>query len=172
MPYETLTGGLELVLPTNSTTNWGTVLKNSTWQKINDHQHTGSGDGNPLTAASFSANVIGQAALSKNLALTQQSYAPSGTTETIDFDLGNKVILDLTSTTGDITLTLNNPIAGAEYRIKIIQHATVRTITWPAAVFWPQAEEPSQFSQNSWVDMVILDYDGTNYLGSWDLNLS
>jgi len=171
MPYETLTGGLELVLPTNSTTNWGTVLKNSTWKKINDHQHTGSGDGNKLTGSSLNDNSIGKDQLEKNVGPWQQTLQPAGTTETIDFDLGGKVILDLTVTTGDVTLTLNNPIEGADYRIKVLQHATKRTITWPASVKWPQGEEPSQYSENSWVDVVYLDYDGTDFIGRWQLNI-
>jgi len=172
MPYETLTGGLELVLPTNSTKNWGTVLKNSTWKKINDHAHTGSGDGNKLTSNAFQDNIIGKSQLAKNIGYEQQTLIPTGTTETIDWDLGLKVILDLSSTTGDVTLTLSNPIEGADYRIKIVQNATKRVITWPASVLWPQGEEPSQYSENSWVDMVYLEYDGTNYLGKWELNLA
>ena len=173
MPFETLAGGLELVIPTNGTRNWGTVLRNSTWVKINGHSHTGSGDGNQLGKSSFVNGSVDGDILAPNLALTQAStLTPAGTTETVDWDTGNKQILDLSSATGDVALTLSNPLAGASYRIKIIQGATKRLITWPAAVLWPGGEEPTQFQDANDVGIVWLDYDGTNYLSSWEINLS
>lgn len=172
MGYETLTGGLELVIPTAGTTNWATNLKNSTWQKINDHQHTGSGDGNQLIGASLTDNSITKLQLSKNIAVTQQTLTPSGTTETIDWNLGNKVILDLSSATGTVTLTINNPIEGANYRIKVIQGGTLRLLVWPAAVKWQDGQEPSQFMEINTDNLIDLDHDGTSYYTKWDINLS
>jgi len=172
MGYETLTGGLELVIPTSGTTNWATVLKNSTWQKINDHQHTGGGDGNKLTGASFTDFSIGKTQLEKNFALTQQTKTPTGSTETIDWDDGSKVILDLSSATADVALTINNPIEGGCYRIEVVQGATKRIVAWPASVQFPQGEEPSQYMEINTRNLVKLDYDGTQYLATWELDFS
>jgi len=171
MPYETFSGGLELVIPTNTTQNWGTVVKNATWKKINDHQHTGGGDGNKLNGNSFSDHSITEQQLSKNLGDTQQDLAPAGTTQEIDWDQGRKINLDLSSATGDVDLTMINPKAGASYRIKMMQGGTKRGVLWPATVKWPQSTEPTQFSEANWIDVVYLDFDGSNYLATFDLNL-
>lgn len=192
MPYKTISLGLTLTVPTSGTTNWGTNLEKQAWENISGHDHTtGSGQQIPtggivdlavttakiddlaVTAAKMAANTIGVGQLSKNLGLTQAAtLTPVGTTETIDFDNGNKQILDLSSATGTVTLTLSNPISSANYRIKIIQGATLRTLVWPAAVKWPQGEEPSQYHEVSTTNVVRLDYDGTQYLGSWELKYS
>lgn len=173
MGFETLTGGLALVIPTSGTRNWGTVLRNSTWVKINNHDHTGGGQGNQIPTAGIEDNAVTNDKLSKNLALTQATtLAPTGTTETIDWNLGNKQILDLSSATGNVTLTLSNPITGASYRVKIVQGVTVRTIVWPADVKFQGGEEPTQFQDASDVAIVNLDYDGTNYYANWEIGLA
>ena len=168
MPYETLNLGIELTIPTSGTSNWGTTLKNTTWTKISQHTHTGGGDGQPLTASSIAANVIGKDQLSKNVAFTQAATeTPSGATQTLDWDDGNIQEIDLGSATGDILLTLSNPIAGATYRIWIVQGATPRDITWPAACKWPQGQAPILTQDNDAVDMVELYYNGSVYYGQW-----
>jgi hypothetical protein len=192
MPYKTISLGLTLTVPTNGTTNWGTNLEKQAWESISSHDHTtGSGQQIPaggivdlaittakindlaVTAAKIANNTITAAQLSLNLGGNQAAtMTPLATTQIIDFDTGNKQILDLSSATGSVTLTLSNPQSGADYRIEILQGGTVRTLVWPAAVIWPQGEEPSQYHEASTTNVVTLDYDGTNYLGKWELNLS
>lgn len=175
MGYETLTGGLELVLPTNGTTSWGTVLRNSTWVKINGHQHTGSGDGAQLTFASLADNTITGIKLSKNLNLTEaalvSAIAPANTA-LINWNNGNKASLDVSAADNTVAVTFSNPIAGASYRLTVAQGATTRVCTWPADVKWPGGEEPTQFMDASSKAMLKFDYDGTDYLGSWEINFS
>lgn len=79
-----------------------------------------------LTNLTASGTVnIGQSAK-----FTEQTYTPTGTTQTIDLNSGNLNTLSLGSTTGDITLTLTVPTSAASGRIKIIQHGTTaRNIT-------------------------------------------
>lgn len=183
MPYEQITDGLTITVPTSGTQSWGQTLKQLAWEPISGHDHTGGGNGtkigsgalddNAVTSAKIADNAVTSAKLADNIASTQAStLTPAGTTETINFNNGNKQVLDLSSATGTVTLTFSNPISGADYRIKIIEGATVRTLVWPANVKWPQGVEPSQFFEASTTNMVWLDYDGTNYLASWDLNLS
>ena len=112
MGYTTLVGGLELVLPDIGEENWGGVVKASTWKKINDHTHSGGGDGNPLPTAAIANNAITQDKLTKNLGLNYQDVAAAGTTLTINLNLGQKVYIDLSAATGDVTFTINNPIKG------------------------------------------------------------
>lgn len=173
MGFNTLSGGLELVIPTNGTTNWGTVLLNSTWTKINDHAHTGGGDGNKIGTGALEPGSVDKSILAPNLALTQAAYkTPAGTTETIDWDDGNKQGIDLSSATGTVALTLSNPIEGATYRIEIIQGATERAIAWPGAVLFPGGEEPAQHMSATDRALVFLEYNGTDYLADWDTQYS
>ena len=172
MGYETLTGGLELVLPTNGTTNWGTIVRNSTWVKINNHNHTGGGQGELLTGASLVNNSIDGTKLSQNLALTEASLVSAtapGNTALINWNSGNKASLDVSAADAAVTVTLSNPIQGASYRLAITQGGTPQICIWPAAVKWPGGEEPTQFMEASTKAMILLDYDGTDYLGTWEL---
>ena len=64
----------------------------------------------------------------------ENSAGSSGTAKTLDWNSGNQQLVTLT---GNVTLTLSNPIAGCAYRVFLTQDATGgRTVTWPAAVKW------------------------------------
>lgn len=172
MPYEQITDGLTITVPTSGTQSWGQTLKQLAWEPISGHDHTGGGNGTKIGTGSLEDNAVTSAKLADNIGSTQAStLTPVGTTQTIDFNNGNKQVLDLSSATGTVTLTLSNPVTGADYRIKILEGGTIRTLVWPASVKWPQGVEPSQFFEASSINMVWLDYDGTNYLGSWEISL-
>lgn len=174
MAFETISLGLTLTIPTSGTTNWGTTVKNATWNVISSHDHTGSGNGALITNAALANNTIEGSKLSKNLALTQAAtLTPSGTTQTIDFDNGNIQTVDLGSATGNVTLTLSNPAQGARYLVFIVQGATPRELTWPATVKWPQGQEILLSQANDALDYVEMYYDGSEYrVLSWDLDIS
>jgi hypothetical protein len=92
--------------------------------------------------------------------------APNGTTQTIDWTSGNVQVLELEDSTGDVTLTLSNPVAGGTYYIKIIQNDTARLLVWPAAVKWSYGSAPVITATDNAIDLVTLFYDGTIYLSS------
>ena len=173
MPYTTLNLGLQLTIPTSGTRNWAATLYNTTWTKISNHKHTGSGDGAQLVTASYTDNSVTSAKLAKNIALAQAlTLTPSGTTQTVDFNNGNTQKVDLSSATGTVTLTLSNPQTGGLYRIFLIQGATPRSITWPATVKWPQGVAAILSTTNGSVDVCELYYDGSNYLSDWNVGIS
>lgn len=173
MAFTTLNLGLELTIPTNGTRNWGTNMFSTTWTKISQHQHTGSGDGAQMATGSLGANVVTTAKLSKNIGVTQAAtLTPAGTTQTIDFDLGNVQFLDLDTATGDVTLTLSNPAQGHRYWIYVKQAATPRDIIWPASVLFPQGQKLLLTQTDNATDMVELYYDGTNFFADWQLDFS
>jgi hypothetical protein len=60
MPFLTLGASTELQIkvPTNGTTDWGDTLKTDTFQKIAEHDHTGSGKGKQLGTGSLQANAV------------------------------------------------------------------------------------------------------------------
>ena len=100
---------------------------------------------------------------------------PSGTTQTIDFQNGNRQEIDLGSATGTVTLTLDNPVEGQIYFLKFTQGSTARDITLPSNVILPGASSPVTLditTINDSVDTLELLYDGTNYYGSFSQRLN
>lgn len=173
MAFTTLSLGLTLTIPTNGTQNWGTTLFNTTWTKISNHNHTASGDGNQMVTASYSNNSITTAKLSANIGVTQAStLTPVGTTETLNFNLGNVQVIDLGSASGDVTLTLSNSATGSTYLIFTIQGATPRDLIWPASVKWPQGQKLILSQTDDARDYVKMYFDGTNhYVLAWNQDL-
>lgn len=181
MPYETLNLGIDLTLPTTSTTNWGATLKNTTWTKISQHQHTGSGDGAQIPAggiansaivtAKIAANAVTSDKLAKNIASSVAStLTPSGTTQAVDLNNGTIQTINLGSATGDVTLTFSNPIAGAMYTLWVIQGAVFRNLVFPGSVKWPQAQEPILTTGSGSIDRLQLYYNGSNFLADWQVD--
>lgn len=170
MAFTTLNLGLTLTIPTNGTRNWGSTMFNTTWTKISAHDHSGGGNGSQLSLNSFPDNLITRDKLAKNLGIYPfaTTLTPTGTTQTVDWTNGSIQRLSLASATGNVTLTITNPVAGVEYRLFIIQGATPRNVVWPAACLFPQDQEPILSTTSGYVDSVRLYFDGTNYFGDWE----
>lgn len=139
-------------------------LANDEWLRARNAAN--SGDINILKVDADDNVVLGL-----NISKQQQTLSPVGTAQTVDFDLGDKVILDLSGASGTVTLTFLNEAIGGDYRIKVLQGATLRALVWPAQVKFPGGEEPSQFMSVSSSNVVYLDYDGTDFIASWEINL-
>lgn len=87
-----------------------------------------------------------------------------GASDTVDFDAGQSQFTTLTAAT--CTLTFNNPIAGAVYRLEIIQDAMGgRLITWPGNIEWEGGSAPTLSTPASAKDLCSFLYDGTDYIG-------
>ncbi len=170
MAFTTLNLGLTLTIPTVGTRNWGATLLSTTWTKISQHAHTGSGDGTQLGTNSFSNYSVTKDKLKKDAGLFQYAtlVAPVIDTHTIDFANGSIQKIDLENTGGDLTLTLSNPVQGVVYKLITLQGATPRDIIWPASVLWPQGQKPILTQTENAVDKIQLYFDGTNYLGDWN----
>lgn len=170
MAFVTLNLGLTLTIPTTGTRNWGPTMQSTTWTKISQHAHTGSGDGNPIGTAGLSDFSITRDKIKKNVGLYPYAtpLVPVGTTQTIDLSVGSIQTLDLGSASGDVTTTISNPVAGVSYRLFIIQAAVPLDVIWPASVKWPQGQKLILSQTDNAVDMVELYYDGTNYYGQWN----
>jgi len=129
-----------------------------------------SGDYLPLTGGTITGN----------LAVDGQAYSdsitpvePTGTTQTLNWNNGNGQIIDLDSATGSVTLTLTNPNMGATYIIKVIQgDTTARDIVYPASVLFPGGTAPVITATLGAEDLIVLFYDGTNYLASFNQDFS
>jgi hypothetical protein len=92
-------------------------------------------------------------------------------TQTVNWDEGNnqKVTIDTSVT----TLTLSNPIAGANYMIQITQGGVGSyTVAWPGSVKWMNATPPTLSTTVGKIDVFSFFYDGTSYLGTFALNFA
>lgn len=88
---------------------------------------------------------------------------------TIDWSAGN--VQSLTLDTSNTTLAFSNGEAGGEYKLVLKQDATGgRTVTWPASVEWAGGTAPTLSATASSTDVASFVYDGTYYLGSYNLD--
>lgn len=97
------------------------------------------------------------------------TLTPTGTTQTVDFDLGKFQTIDLESASGNVTLTLSNPLPGQVYRILVIQDSAVPlNLIWPATVKWPGGTAPTISVGANAEDFITLVYNGTSYYGTFE----
>lgn len=115
MPYITLGASTELQIkvPTNGTTDWGDTLKTDTFQKIAEHDHSGSGKGKQLGTGSIVANAItgSKIRLNNNEYLKARDAANSADVNIIklngsDFIEFGTTIITFTATTATIPTLL------------------------------------------------------------------
>lgn len=112
------------------------------------------------------AGVVGISSIAVNsIRRINTALTPSGTSQNIDWTLGNCFSLNLGSASGDVTLTFTAPAGGgiSHLNIKLVQGATARDIEWPAAVKWEDGGEPTWNADTSKTRILSLFYDGTNY---------
>lgn len=171
MAFVTLNLGLTLTLPTTGTRNWGQTLQQTTWTKISQHAHTGSGDGNQIGTNGLADFSISRDKLKKELGLFPYAtpLVPAGTAQAVDFSNGSIQKLSLASATGDVDVTFANPVAGVVYKLITTQGATPRDLNWPPSVKWPQGQKPILSQNAGEIDKIELYYDGTNFFGDWNI---
>jgi len=92
----------------------------------------------------------------------------SASTCSVDWSSGNehKAVLSTAS-----TISFANPVTGGRYVLLLKQDSTgSRTMTWPAAVLWPNGGgAPTLSTTGSKTDLFTFFYDGTNYFGNYSL---
>jgi len=94
----------------------------------------------------------------------------SGGSDTIIWNNGQKQKSTLTD---DCTYTFTAPTSIGNFLLKVIQDSTgSRTVTWPAAVLWPDSTAPTLSTGSDSIDIVSFYYDGTNYFGVASLDFS
>jgi hypothetical protein len=91
----------------------------------------------------------------------------SGAAFAIDLSQGDVQTLTLSA---NCTITLNNPVAGAIYRLLLVQDGSGnRTVTWPT-IKWAGGSAPTLTVTAGKTDIITLFYDGTSYYGDKQLN--
>ena len=133
------------------------------------------GDGKVNFETSFTINSLKVARFDGQVAsVLGTTNTPTGTTQVINWNNGNSQILFLGSATGNVALTLQNPVAGATYFLRIAQgyaNATVpRQISFATVVKFPSGIPPVLTNARDAIDTIVLFYDGTSYFGNYSLN--
>ena len=103
---ETLSGGLTLIIPSAGDTNWQTLIKTSCFQKISDHDHTGSGKGGQIATGAIANGAVTTAKLG-SLSITDAQLATDSVI--------TAKILDLNVTTAKLAA---NAVTGAKIRLE------------------------------------------------------
>jgi len=108
----------------------------------------------------FSRLGLGAAAdAAAGLKVVGQAFSPlvadgnSGTAKTIDWNAGNEHLLTLT---GNVTLTLSNPVDGGRYVLVFDTGAGAFTVAWPGTVKWPAGTTPTITVTAAKYDLVTL----------------
>jgi len=117
----------------------------------------------------------GSLSVSKSIYQTAEvTSLPTGTTQTITLTDNNHQTLDLTSSTGDATVTLTVPSGSSAGTLIIEQHATTaRDLTWAVsagALKWMGTEPTWSSDAVSAIRIVTWRYDGAiMYLAATDV---
>jgi hypothetical protein len=119
------------------------------------------------TTPSEKLHVVGNLRVVGQAFTSLFSNAPSGTSQTINWNNSNSQVLDLSGASGNVTLTFTNPKSGASYVLKVQQGATTRTVVWPGTVLW-LGNEPTLSTTANGFNVISFLYDGTNFLGTGD----
>lgn len=94
---------------------------------------------------------------------TEVDNGDSGTSDTINWQLGNK---QRSTLTGNVTFSFTDPAGPCNLMFKLVQDATgSRTVNWPAKVKWAGGSAPSLSTSGNSVDIVSFYFDGTDYYG-------
>lgn len=95
---------------------------------------------------------------------------PSGTTVAINLSRLSNYQTLLALKTGTQTLSISNPVSGGRYVIELQQpSATTGTVTWSNTIRWQGGTVPTLSTTYGAIDIIVLIYDGTTFLGSASL---
>lgn len=100
---------------------------------------------------------------------TEYDAGNSGTTKTIDFVNGQNQKLTLT---GNVAVTLSNPLSGMTAKLKILSGAGSFTVTFSTTVKWPGGVAYVATTAASKTDIVTLYYDGSAWWGTYGNNFA
>jgi hypothetical protein len=95
---------------------------------------------------------------------SEYQVGPSGAAYTVNWANGASQYLLLNA---NVMLTLANGFAGGAYILRLQQDLGSNTATWPANVLWPGGVAPTLSTNASYIDLISLYCDGTNYYGTY-----
>lgn len=94
----------------------------------------------------------------------KQILQPTGTTQVIDWNQGSIVDLLLNLATGNVTLTLLNPVTVTTYLIKVTQGTNIRNLIFPTGSVQPlKAGNTATFLYANSETLLSILWDGSKY---------
>lgn len=121
------------------------------------------------TVQAYDADILKadtSARIVANMGFTPVTDSSSSGAVTFDFSTG--CICKITLTENITGITLSGAAAGDTLKIWFAQAAGGYTVSgWPAAVKWVGNTAPTMSSTDGAVDIITLEYDGTNYYGAY-----
>ena len=110
--------------------------------------------------------------LTQQFSTTKQNFTPTGNTQTINWNNGSVIDLILSSATGNVTLTLSNPISATTYLIEVTNGATARNLIFPAGTLQAEGGSNTYVGIANTKDLIAVMWDGTNYFINVSRNYS
>lgn len=103
MGYQQITLGLTLTVPTSGTRNWGSQILVGAWNKISQHDHSGSGNGNQINTSGLADGSVTTPKIADANVTTVKILDSNVTTAKIgDLNVTTAKIADLNVTTGKL----------------------------------------------------------------------
>lgn len=151
------TNPLDGMMRFNTSTDRHEFYANAIWR---NHARL---EGDTFTGTLTAPSIVADSVNTKQLRTTLQTFTPTGTTLTIDLAQGSAVFINLINSTGNITLTLTNAVAGGTYLITVKQGAIARNLIFPAGTRQNSPNEKTYIGLALSRDKIGMDFDGTNF---------
>lgn len=114
-----------------------------------------------IGSAQFSSRTVTRFTKGTTATFVEKNMGTVGSTETLDWRLGNKQRATLDE---NLTFTFTDPVGPANLVLFLKQDgAGTNTVTWPASVKWAGGTAPTITSAASAEDLISCYYNGTNY---------
>jgi len=97
------------------------------------------------------------------LSTTKQSFVPTGTTQTVDLLLGSSIDLHISTASGDVTLTLSNPVDTATYMMKVYQGVSSKDVIFPVGTTTINGGGDTVLGIASATQIITFEYDSGNF---------
>lgn len=127
---------------------------------------------NPTTTVNNNLAVSGNASVDGQFSMPVSTVStPSGTTQTINWNSGSTQELDLSSATGNVTVTFSNQTDGAQMTLFVVQGSSALNVTF-TGVKWAGGAAPVISTGSGAIDIITFVVRGSTVYGAIGQNFS
>lgn len=138
----------------------------------------GIGTSTPAEKLDVAGAVLAQEFVVTNYRLDPHTHDEGTESGNFTINWANSPVQTVTlNAAGPLVITMNNPVNGGAYALRIIQGATPGTVTWPLNVKWPGGTPPTLSTTTGDVDIINFLYfnDGVGnmfYYGVYSMDFA